>query len=58
MTKAATFQNEQVESYQLRPAGDATIVTKIYSDGTSSTCIVTVADDNEGYHVIPINIGM
>ncbi len=58
MTEAANYQNEQVESYRLRPAGDATIITKTCSDGNTAACIVALADDNESYHVIPINIEM
>lgn len=54
MTKAANFQDEQVESYQLRPAGDATIVTKTYSDGTSSSYIICASDDGDGYRVVPM----
>ncbi len=55
---AANYANEQVESYRLRPVGDATIVTKTLPDGTSSSCIVCLSDDDKGFHVVPINTGM
>lgn len=55
---ASNFANEQVETYRLQPVGDATIVTKTLSDGTSSSYIVSLSDDNEGLHVVPINIEM
>ena len=50
--------NEQVETYRLQPVGDATIVTKTRGDGTSASYIVCLSDDNEGLHVVPINIEM
>ena len=55
---AINYTNEQVESYILKPVGDATIVTQTLSNGTSSSYIVCLSDDNEGLHVIPINIEM
>ena len=55
---AANYANEQVESYRLRPVGDATIVTKTLVDGTSSSYIVCLSDDDKGFHVVPINTGM
>lgn len=55
---AANYANEQVESYRLRPVGDATIVTKTLADGTSSSYIVCLTDDDKGFHVVPINTGM
>ena len=55
---AANYANEQVESYRLRPVGDATIVTKTLADGTSSSYIVCLSDDDKGFHVVPINTGM
>ena len=58
MMSAANYTNEQVESYRLRPVGDATIVTKTCSDGTSASYIICLSDDNEGLHVVPINIEM
>ena len=54
MTKAANFQNEQVESYQLRPAGDATIVTKTCSDGTSSSYIICTSDEGNSCQIVPL----
>ena len=58
MMAAANFTNEQVETYRLQPVGDATIVTKTRVDGTSASYIVCLSDDNEGLHVVPINIEM
>lgn len=58
MMAAANFTNEQVETYRLQPVGDATIVTKTRGDGTSASYIVCLSDDNEGLHVVPINIEM
>lgn len=58
MMSATNYTNEQVESYRLQPVGDATIVTKTCSDGTSASYIVCLSDDNEGLHVVPINIEM
>lgn len=58
MMSAINYTNEQVESYILKPVGDATIVTQTLSNGTSSSYIVCLSDDNEGLHVIPINIEM
>ena len=55
---AANYSNEQVESYRLRPVGDATVVTKTLADGTSSSCIICLSDDDQGFHVVPINTGM
>ena len=55
---AANFTNEQVETYRLQPVGDATIVTKTRANGTSASYIVCLSDDNEGLHVVPINIEM
>ena len=55
---ATNYANEQVESYRLRPVGDATIVTKTLADGTSSSYIVCLSDDDKGFHVVPINTGM
>ena len=54
MTQAANFQNKQVESYQLRPAGDATIVTMTSSDGISSFYIISANDDGNSYQVVPM----
>ena len=56
MTEAANFQNEQVESYQLRPAGDVMIVTKTPKDGFSSSYIIYANDEGHSYRVMPINI--
>lgn len=58
MMYAANFTNEQVETYRLQPVGDATIVTKTRVNGTSASYIVCLSDDNEGLHVVPINIEM
>ena len=58
MMYAANFTNEQVETYRLQPVGDATIVTKTRGDGTSASYIVCLSDDNEGLHVVSINIEM
>lgn len=58
MMAAANFTNEQVETYRLQPVGDATIVTKTRVNGTSASYIVCLSDDNEGLHVVPINIEM
>ncbi len=58
MMSAANYTNEQVESYRLQPVGDATIVTKTRVNGTSASYIVCLSDDNEGLHVVPINIEM
>lgn len=55
---ASNYQGQQVESYQLQPAGDATIITKTLADGTTTSYIVCSINDNEAYHVIPINIDM
>lgn len=54
MTQAVNFQNEQVESYQLRPAGDATIVTMTSSDGISSSYIICTNGDGNSYQVVPM----
>lgn len=54
MTQVVNFQNEQVESYQLRPAGDATIVTMTSSDGISTSYIICTNDDGNGYQVVPM----
>ena len=54
MTQAVNFQNEQVESYQLRPAGDATIITKTSSNGISSSYIICANDDGSSYQVVPM----
>ena len=56
MTEATNFQNEQVESYQLRPAGDVMIVTKTPKDGFSSSYIIYANDEGHSYRVMPINI--
>ena len=56
MMKAANFQNEQVESYQLRPAGDVMIVTKTPKDGPSSSFIIHANDEGNSYRVMPINM--
>ena len=53
MMAAANIMDEQVETYHFQPAGDATIVTKTYADGTSASCIVCSMDGNEGYNVVP-----
>lgn len=58
MIAAVNYTNEQVESYMLQPVGDATIVTKTMADGSSASYIVCLSDDNEGLHVVPINIEM
>ncbi|MBQ7181909.1 MAG: hypothetical protein IJR87_11565 [Bacteroidaceae bacterium] len=58
LMSAVNFANEQVETYRLKPVGDATVVTKTLSDGTSASYIVCQSDDNEGLHVVPINIEM
>ena len=54
MTQAVNFQNEQVESYQLRPTGDATIVTMTSSDGISTSYIICANDDGSSYQVVPM----
>ena len=54
MTQAVNFQNEQVEFYQLRPAGDATIVTMTYSDGGSSSYVICASDDGSSYQIVPM----
>ena len=56
MTEATNFQNEQVESYQLRPAGDVMIVTKTPKDGFSSSYIIYANDEGHSYRVMPINM--
>ena len=56
MTEATNFQNEQVESYQLRPAGDVMIVTKTPKDGLSSSYIIYANDEGSCYRVMPINM--
>ena len=56
MTEAANYQNEQVESYQLRPAGDVMIVTKMPKDGLSSSYIIYANDEGNSYRVMPINM--
>lgn len=56
MMKAANFQDEQVESYQLRPAGDVMIVTKTPKDGPSSSFIIHANDEGNSYRVMPINM--
>ena len=56
MTEAANYQNEQVESYQLRPAGDVMIVTKTPKDGFSSSYIIYANDEGHSYRVMPINM--
>ena len=56
MMKAANFQNEQVENYQLRPAGDVMIVTKTPKDGPSSSYIIHANDEGNSYRVMPINM--
>ena len=56
MMKAANFQNEQVESYQLRPAGDVMIVTKTPKDGPSSSFIIHANDEGNSYRVMQINM--
>ena len=58
MMFATNYTNEQVESYRLQPVGDATIVTKTRVNGTSASYIICLSDDNEGLHVVPINIEM
>ena len=54
MTQAVNFQNKQVESYQLQPAGDATIVTMTSSDGISSSYIICTNGDGNSYEVVPM----
>ena len=56
MMKAANFQNEQVESYQLRPAGDVMIVTKTPKDGPPSSFIIHANDEGNSYRVMQINM--
>ena len=51
---AANVMGEQVETYHIQPVGDATIVTKTFVDGTSSSCIVCSMDGGSGYSVIPL----
>lgn len=51
---AANIMGEQVETYHIQPAGDATIVTKTFVDGTSSSCLVCAMDGGSGYCVIPL----
>lgn len=51
---AANIMGEQVETYQIQSAGDATIVTKTFVDGTSSSCLVCAMDGGCGYSVIPL----
>lgn len=55
MMNAANFQREQVESYQLNLVGDATIVTTILADGTTASYIICSSENNNRYHVIPMN---
>ena len=54
MMAAANVMDEQVETYCIQPVGDATIVTKTFVDGTSSSCIVCSMDGGSGYSVIPL----
>ena len=54
MMAAANIMGEQVETYHIQPAGDATIVTKTFADGSSSSCIVCSMDGDEGYSVVPL----
>ena len=51
---AVNFDLDQIDTYQLQPAGDATIVKKNSADGTSCTYIVAYMGDSEGYRLIPI----
>jgi hypothetical protein len=51
---AANIMGEQVETYHIQSAGDATIVTKTFVDGTSSSCLVCAMDGGCGYSVIPL----
>ena len=54
MTAAVNFQkNGQVEEYRIQPVGDVTIVTKTLTDGSSSSFIVHVNDNN--VRVVPMN---
>ena len=54
LMSVSNFQGEQTVSYQLQPVGDATIVTRTLTDGTQSSYIVTVKENNSRYRVIPI----
>lgn len=56
VASAANFAGEQVATFCLRPVGDATVVTKTRPDGSTASYIVCPTDDNEGFHVVPINI--
>ena len=51
---AANIMGEQVETYHIQSAGDATIVTKTFVDGTSSSYLVCAMDGGCGYSVIPL----
>ena len=51
---AANIMGEQVETYHIQSVGDATIVTKTFVDGTSSSCLVCAMDGGSGYSVIPL----
>ena len=55
LMEAANYQEETVVSYELRPVGDATIVTKTLSNGRSSSCIIATNDEGEGYRIIPLS---
>ena len=53
---ASNVQGEQVETYEIQRAGDANIVTRRMADGYSASYIIMTSDNNEEYHVVPINI--
>lgn len=56
LVTAVNLKDEQVESYQLQTAGEATIITKNLPDGSSSSYVVCQTDDGEGLKIIPINL--
>lgn len=53
---ASNVQGEQVETYEIQRAGDANIVTRRMADGCVASYIIMTSDNNEEYHVVPINI--
>ncbi len=55
MMAVVNYDLEQIESYEMRPAGDAMIVTKTLADGSSSTYIVATIDKGNEYTLVPIN---
>ena len=55
MMAVVNYDLEQIESYEMRPAGNAMIVTKTLANGTSSTYIVATIDKGKEYTLVPIN---